>query len=56
MTELERTSFYPVVTESEAALHAATNSHPINSRWLSELIDIRTNFSHMLGQFDLKAN
>ncbi|MCA8034879.1 hypothetical protein LGM46_18105 [Burkholderia arboris] len=50
MTETESAFFDGTVRESAAFLRAPTNSHPIKSNWVNDLIGIRVNFSHALSE------
>ena len=52
MTKIEKAYFHPAIHEAYCDLRAATNSHPINSNWRSELYAAHFDIGHLLSQLE----
>lgn len=54
-TAAERAYFSPAMLRAAANFSVATNSHPIQSNWLSCLMGIRMDVRQFLGQLEKRA-
>lgn len=50
--EFESAYFEPAVRNAAAHLRIVTNSHPVKSNWLSNLLGIRLDITHCLAQLE----